>query len=78
MHKPFIETKRRSLLKAFSWRFLATIITSSIVWLLTREAKFAATVGLLDTTIKIFVYFIHERAWIRIPFGKKEISDYSI
>lgn len=66
-----METRRRSILKAFSWRFLATIITSSIVWIMTGEGEFAAKVGLIDTTVKLAVYFFHERLWVRIPYGQK-------
>ena len=73
-----METRWRSLVKAFSWRFIATIITTSIVWLLTGQGKFAMTVGLLDTTVKIFVYFAHERIWLKIPFGKIKRAEYEI
>lgn len=73
-----METRWRSLAKALSWRFFATFITASIVWVLTREMKFAATVGIMDTTIKLVVYFFHERIWLRIPFGKIKQEDYEI
>lgn len=73
------DTKQRSLAKAISWRFFATIITSCVVFLFTGEFKFAMAVGLLDTLIKIFVYYFHERMWIKIPFGiKKNVGDYEI
>jgi uncharacterized membrane protein len=32
----------------------------------------------LDTAIKIFVYFGHERLWQRIRYGKLEAPDYQI
>ena len=67
-----METRFRSVLKALSWRFLATIITSTIVWCLTGKADFALTVGVIDTTVKLLVYFFHERIWLRIPFGKQK------
>jgi len=73
-----MESKRRSIVKALSWRFLATIITTTIVWLLTGRAEFAATVGVLDTSVKILVYFIHERIWLRISFGKQKPSEFEI
>jgi len=65
-----METKRRSIVKALSWRFFATIITTAIVWALTGEVEFAATVGVIDTILKLVVYFMHERIWVRIPYGK--------
>ena len=73
-----METKLRSFLKAFSWRFIATIITTTIVFFLTGKGDFAAKVGLLDTTVKLFVYFFHERAWLRVRFGKIKPTEYQI
>jgi len=67
-----METTRRSLVKAISWRILATVITGTLVYLLTGQGEFAATVGLADTTLKFAVYFGHERVWNRIPFGREK------
>lgn len=65
------ETKTRSLMKAVSWRFLATLITFSIAYALTGETVIAMEIGFLDLTIKLIVYFFHERAWGKIKLGKK-------
>ena len=67
-----MDTNRRSIAKALSWRLIATLITSVLVYLLTGKGDFAATVGLADTTIKFMVYFAHERAWNRIPYGREQ------
>jgi len=67
-----MESTRRSIAKALSWRIVATLITSAIVYLITGKGEFAATIGLADTTIKFFVYFGHERAWNRIPYGREQ------
>ena len=72
------ETRLRSIAKALSWRFIATFITAFIVWCLTKKADFAFQVGILDTTLKLLVYFFHERAWLRISFGKKAVPDFEI
>ncbi len=64
-----METKRRSLVKSLSWRFLATLITGTVAFGITGEAHFAIEIGLLDTSIKLFVYYAHERAWTRIRYG---------
>ncbi len=66
-----MESTRRSLFKALSWRIWATLITTTLVYLLTGKGEFAATVALADTTIKFFVYFLHERIWNRVSFGRK-------
>lgn len=67
-----MDTHRRSLAKAFSWRLLATIITTSIVFAITGRGEFAATIGVADTVCKFFIYFGHERLWNRIPYGRKK------
>jgi uncharacterized membrane protein len=73
-----METKRRSLIKALSWRVFATVITGGVAYALTGKAGFALQIGLIDTTIKIFVYFAHERVWQRIPYGRVEAPDYQV
>jgi uncharacterized membrane protein len=72
------ELKRRSLAKAVSWRMFATIITGTVAFALTGKARFALEIGLIDTVIKLFVYFAHERVWQRIPFGRIETPDYEV
>jgi uncharacterized membrane protein len=67
-----MESTRRSVAKALSWRFLATLITTSIVYAVTGKGEFAAGIGLADTAIKLFVYIGHERIWNRIPYGRTE------
>ena len=66
-----METPRRSLAKAISWRTLATVITTAIALAMTGEWEFAATIGVADTFTKFFIYFGHERLWNRIPFGRE-------
>ncbi|WP_020676512.1 DUF2061 domain-containing protein [Geopsychrobacter electrodiphilus] len=74
-----MESNRRSIAKALSWRVLATIITTCLVYWLTGKGEFAATVGLADTLIKFALYFAHERIWNRIDYGRpKTEPEYSI
>lgn len=73
-----VETRRRSLVKALSWRVFATLITMVVAFLMTGELAFAAKIGLFDTSAKLIVYFAHERVWQRIRFGKIDSPDYQI
>ena len=68
----------RSMVKTLSWRVLAVIITTSVAWIVTGEKVFAATIGIADTVIKLFVYYGHERIWNRIHFGKIKPPEYNI
>ena len=67
-----MESTRRSLAKSLSWRILATLITTVIAFLLTGKMEFAATIGLIDTSLKFFIYLGHERLWNRIDYGREE------
>jgi len=73
-----METKTRSVVKALSWRFFATIITGTIVWILTGEVAFAVTVGFIDTMVKLVIYYFHERLWLKISAGIVKDQDYQI
>jgi uncharacterized membrane protein len=65
-----METKKRSFLKALSWRILASAITGGIVFFVTQKGAMAIGIGIIDSLIKIFVYFFHERLWMAIPYGR--------
>jgi uncharacterized membrane protein len=73
-----MESHSRTIAKALSWRFIATLITFTVAWIITRELTFAAEIGLADTIIKLGAYYFHERLWIRIKFGKLIRPEYEI
>jgi len=73
-----MESTRRSVAKALSWRFLATIITATLAFVITEELEIAAKIGLADTLIKLLVYIGHERLWNRIPYGRQPQPEYHI
>jgi len=73
-----MESTRRSLAKALSWRIIATVITALIAFALTGEMAFAAQIGLADTLLKLFIYVGHERIWNRIPYGREKQPEYYI
>jgi len=72
----FIETKQRSLLKAISWRIFATATTTIIVFIFFKRLDLAIAAGIVESISKIFIYFIHERLWNNIRFGKKKIEPF--
>lgn len=69
-----METRARSFLKAFTFRLFGLFGTALIVWLVTRRVDWAATVGVVDTVIKIIAFYFHERMWQQIPYGKEHIE----
>ena len=69
-----INSRWRSLAKAASWRLIAVTITTSITWGLTGDTAFAATIGALDAFVKFGSYYLHERVWDQIDFGRAQQS----
>jgi uncharacterized membrane protein len=72
------ETRRRSFAKAISWRILAAIITACVALAMTHQLLFAAKIGLIDTTVKLLLYFLHERAWNKLKYGRVAAPDYEL
>lgn len=54
----------RSILKAFSWRIIATLTTALIAYLVTGEIVTAITIGGIEFLLKMGIYYVHERAWL--------------
>ncbi len=73
-----MESHFRTITKALSWRFVATLITFTVAWLVTGKLTFAVEIGIVDTLIKLGVYYFHERLWIRVKFGKLRRPEYEI
>ena len=73
-----METHVRTIMKALSWRFIATFITFTVAWIVTGELAFAAEIGIADTVIKLGAYYLHERTWICVEFGTLKKPEYEI
>jgi len=72
------ETRARSIVKALSWRVFATLITTGVVYVMTGRIDNALEIGVVDTLVKLGLYFGHERVWERINYGRFRYTDYQI
>jgi small GTP-binding protein len=70
-----IESHKRSLAKAITWRAMATVITMAVAGAVTQNLTVALWVAAIDTGIKIFVYYAHERFWDNVEYGRKPSPD---
>ena len=73
-----METTTRSLAKAVSYRLLGSAVTAVIVLLWTGRPMLSAGVGVFDMVAKIGLYFLHERIWNHISFGRPKRPEYEI
>ncbi len=63
------DSKLRSMLKAISWRLVGTIDTILVSYFWTGDTSKALKIGGTDVLTKILLYYLHERAWARVPLG---------
>ena len=73
-----METHLRSILKAVTWRTGGTVVTCLVAWSLTGSLELATRIGILDTLIKVGAFYLHERLWGRLEFGKQPPPEYHI
>ena len=73
-----LELKRRSVAKSVSWRILAGFITACVAYVMTGKPDFAMKIGLADTVTKLLIYYLHERVWDRINYGRVKTPDYEV
>lgn len=73
-----MESRRRSIAKAVSYRIFGTLITALIAWAFTGQWYTAAQIGVLDGVMKLVGYFLHERLWTRIKYGLPKPPEYEI
>jgi adenylylsulfate kinase len=73
-----VETHWRSIIKAVTWRAGGLLMTTGVVYLVTGRAGLAASIGVLDTAVKLGAFYFHERAWLKIRFGRRNVQDFEI
>jgi uncharacterized membrane protein len=65
------ETHTRSIMKAVSWRTLGTLDTFAISWFMTGRLEIAGSIALLEVGTKLAWYYLHERVWAMVGWGRR-------
>jgi len=64
-------SKKRSLAKSLTWRVIAIVSTFGIGYMLTGSFAFAASLTLISNVINFVLYYLHERIWLKVKWGKE-------
>ncbi len=72
------ETNQRSIVKGISWRIVATATTIAIVYFFFDRLDLAIAAGMIETVLKVGLYWLHERAWFKVRWGKKKIEPFNL
>ena len=60
----------RLIVKTLTYRAISILADILVVYVLTRDAGLALTFGTAMVIISTAIYFVHERAWAGIAWGK--------
>ncbi len=69
------ESRTRSILKAITWRLIATGTTFTLAYLVFSTSdcedvmEKSSIVAGLELVIKLVIYYVHERVWQLAPTG---------
>jgi len=66
-----MESRKRSWVKSITWRVLGIIILGAITWVFTKSWQVTTTVTVLFHSIRVVLYYFHERLWSGIDWGFK-------
>lgn len=64
------EIRLRSISKGVSWRIVATLTTVILVFIFTGSVAVSLKLGAIEALAKIIFYYLHERVWNKINWGK--------
>jgi len=70
------ESNTRSLAKAVSYRVLGSTGTVLVFFILSGNITLSLGAGAIDSLLKIALYFLHERMWNYIPYGRPKPPEY--
>ncbi len=62
----------RSIIKAVTWRLIGSLDTFMLSLLVTGSAKYAVSIATAEALTKIVLYYLHERAWRLVKWGRLE------
>jgi len=65
-----MESNKRSIVKALTWRILASFATFLISLFLTGDVSAATSIAFVQVFVNLILYFLHERAWNNIGWER--------
>jgi len=78
VHAP--TARSRSAAKAITWRIFGSLDTAVLSFLvpmlfhvsMKRSGEIALSIAAFETVTKIILFYLHERAWARVTWGRAD------
>ena len=67
--------RSRSFYKALTWRILASLDTFLVSFIITGRFDWATSIAIFETITKSIIYYLHERIWNRVKWGRINSND---
>jgi len=65
-----METHKRSMMKSLTWRILGIVLLLIIAWFVTHDWKEMTIITIVFHSIRMVLYYVHERIWLRVKWGR--------
>lgn len=67
-----------SVTKGVTWRIIGTLDTMMLSYIFTGSIGNALQIGSTEVFTKVFLFYLHERAWFKIKWGLHRKTDSSV
>ena len=67
-------TRQRVLAKSLVWRIIATLTGAIVTLVLTGEMETAGMFIIIEFPLKMGFYYVHERSWESVSWGRTAAS----
>ncbi|EMQ95961.1 hypothetical protein D778_01851 [Xanthomarina gelatinilytica] len=61
---------KRHIAKSITWRLVGTLDTIVLSWIISGDPFVGLQIGMAEVVTKMFLYYLHERAWFKINLSK--------
>jgi uncharacterized membrane protein len=65
------DTTTRSVVKTVSWRITGSSATFAISYAILGDATVSGTIAVIQLTFNTVLYFMHERLWNLVTWGRR-------
>jgi uncharacterized membrane protein len=65
-----MDTHKRSWVKSITWRVVGVVILGGITYGVTRNLEAMTFITLAFHSVRLILYYWHERLWERVAWGK--------
>ena len=66
-----METRARSIIKAITWRIIASAVAFAVAYVLTGSPGESIELTVIVSALNIITYYAHERFWNKVTWGRQ-------